>query len=154
MEGLRPSKNPLFSAPAGGSAASRGGKKKCSGRLASPGRGFRWTGAESLLRLPGQSPGAHVLDLTIAAPRPDAAPVPLTIAINDSVSISLAARGERTYHLLARARWAITSANDILIRSDVYTPAGATDGPPRELGVVVFEATWRSLGGTGWIIPL
>src|SRR3712207_707209 len=35
------------------------------------GRGFRWTDGDSGLRLPAQSPGAHVLELTIAAPRPD-----------------------------------------------------------------------------------
>src|SRR5690349_2964032 len=34
------------------------------------GRGFRWTDGDSLLRLPAQSPGAHVLDLAIGAPQP------------------------------------------------------------------------------------
>src|SRR5215210_3638570 len=28
------------------------------------GRGFRWTNGDSMLRLPAQSPGAHLLELT------------------------------------------------------------------------------------------
>src|SRR3954471_12548932 len=118
------------------------------------GRGFRWTGGDSMLRLPAQSPGAHLLELTIAAPRPDDAPVPLSIAVNDSVTISLMARGERHYRILAPARWLLGSANDIHIRSSVFTPVTTPGEPPRELGVVVFEASWRGLSNIGWIIPL
>ncbi|MEP7188010.1 MAG: hypothetical protein ABI901_02315 [Roseiflexaceae bacterium] len=118
------------------------------------GRGFRWTDGDSILRLPAQSPGAHLLELTIAAPRPDDAPVPLTIAVNDSVTIALMARGERHYRILAPARWLLSSANDIHIRSSFYIPTTAPGEPPRELGVVVFEAGWRGLSDPGWIIPL
>src|SRR5215213_2367229 len=118
------------------------------------GRGFRWTDGDSTLRLPAQSPGAHLLELAIAAPRPDGAAVPLSIAINDSTTILLLARDERHYRILAPARWLLSSANDIHIRSNVYTPVAAPGEPPRELGVVVFEAGWRGLSDTGWIIPL
>ena len=107
-----------------------------------------------MLQLPAQSPGAHVLELTLSAPRPDDAPVPLSIAVNDSVAVSLMARGERHYRILTPARWLMSSANDIHIRSGVYTPVTAPGEPPRELGVVVFEAGWRGLSDTGWIIPL
>jgi hypothetical protein len=132
------------------------------GETTPDGRGFRWSDGDSTLRLPTQSPGAHELELTLAAPRPpglsgvegDDAPVPLSIAVNDSFTISLIARGERHYHILAPVRWTLSSTNDIHIRSDVYTPVTAPREPPRELGVVVFEAGWRGLNDTRWIIPL
>src|SRR5215217_1959753 len=70
------------------------------GETTPDGRGFRWTDGDSLFRLPAQAPGAHMLDLTLSAPRPDGAPVPFSITINDSAPISLVAQGERHYRFL------------------------------------------------------
>jgi hypothetical protein len=124
------------------------------GETTPEGRGFRWTDGDSLLRLPAQSPGAHVLELTLSAPRPDNAPVRLNITVNDSATVALVAQGERHYRILTPARWALGSTNDIRIRSDVYSPDTAAGAPPRELGVVIFAAGWRGLSDTSWIIPL
>ena len=118
------------------------------------GRGFRWTDGDSTLRLSAQSPGAHELELTLAAPRANGAPVPLRITANDSTAIALMVRGERHYRILIPAHWLASSTNDIRIQSDVYTPITAPGEPPRQLGVVVFAASWRGLSDTGWIIPL
>jgi hypothetical protein len=124
------------------------------GETTPDGRSFRWTDGDSVLRLPAQSPGAHVLELTLSAPRPDDAPVPLSIAVNHSATVSLMVRGERHYHLLTEAGWPLHSTNDINIESGVYTPVTAPGERPRKLGVVIFDAGWRGLSDTGWIIPL
>ncbi|NTV99991.1 MAG: hypothetical protein HGA19_01660 [Oscillochloris sp.] len=118
------------------------------------GRGFRWTTGDSTLALPAQSDTAHILRLSLSAPRPDsAAPVPLTISVNGQhlLTLELDANQRRYHFLLPRAQIHL-GTNTVRLESPSFQPV-EVNREERHLGVVVFAVGWQALGPTPWLLP-
>lgn len=118
------------------------------------GRGFRWTTGDSTLDLPAQGDAAHILRLSLSAPRPDSlAPVPLTISMSGRRLIAVA-QGPvaRRYDVLIPHAWVQLGTNLVRIASPTFQPV-EVNREKRELGVVVFDVGWRALGPTPWLLP-
>lgn len=113
------------------------------------GRGMRWTDGAGRLELPAQGIAAHILAVTVSAPRPEAAPVPVSLRIDGAPLGQLdVSQGERRYLLLAPAAAVGWGERTLAIDSPSFTPGA---GDRRTLGVVVFELSWRSVEAPGWL---
>ncbi len=113
------------------------------------GFGMRWTKATAGLDLAPQGMGAHVLSLTLAAPRPEPTLVPVALSLNGAPLTRLAVGPERRhYRLLAPAAGVGLGATRLTIVSETFAPGR---GDPRALGVAAFELRWRGLGAPGWL---
>jgi hypothetical protein len=119
------------------------------------GRGFRWTEGDATVRLAAQGAGAHIVRLTLSAPRPLAAPVPASVTLNDrALAVIDLGQTPRRLQLLAppdAIRW---RDNELGLSSPLFrTPAMERGDDLRAgLGLVVFEAGWRSLAPAHWIV--
>ncbi|NTU83749.1 MAG: YfhO family protein, partial [Chloroflexales bacterium] len=113
------------------------------------GRGYRWTDGDGSIELPAQSPGQHVLAISLSAPRPAAAPVPVALSWNGAPMAEIEpGPGPRRYSLLMPAAKVAWGKNSLGIASPTFRPV-ASD--LRELGVAVFTVTWHGSGLPPWL---
>lgn len=83
------------------------------------GRSLRWTDGDSEIALPALGLGAHTLRLTISAPRPDPAEVPVTISVNGQRLAEVAQSAQvRRYALLVPGR-ALGLSDNIAFLNDL-----------------------------------
>jgi hypothetical protein len=123
------------------------------GETTPDGRGFRWTSGDATLTLTAQTPGRHLLDLAIAAPRPAAATTPLTLTIDKRAAVMVQQPNDlRRYHILAAGSWPAQPSTTVRIESETLPTVEA--GGRRSLGVVVFAVGWRGLSAPTWLLPL
>jgi len=118
------------------------------------GRGFRWTDGDSALRLPAQGASAHMLRISLSAPRP-AGPerVPVRISINGRTVLEQDQDEQlRDYSFFVPAdqmRWGV---NEVRIQSPTFQPQ-ELNRADRQLGVAVFDVSWDALAAPGWLAP-
>lgn len=113
----------------------------------SEGRGLRWTEGAGTIALPAQGLGPHLLAVTLSAPRPDGAAVPVALGWNGAPLARLeVGPGPRRYTLLVPE--VAQGQNSLAIRSATFSPAS---GDERELGVAAFALVWRGLSAPAWL---
>jgi hypothetical protein len=123
------------------------------GETTTAGVGFRWSDGDGLLRLPAQGFGAHLLTVTITAPRPVGATVPLTMTINAQTPLLIAQpTAPRRYHLLVPGAGLPLAEHRIRLQSDTFQPPD--DATLRTLGVAVFAVDWRAQAPALWLVAL
>jgi hypothetical protein len=111
----------------------------------SEGRTFRWSRAETTLRIPGLGQAFYRLDLTMAAPRFTPGPEPHLRVMAGSDTLLDAPVGPvvQVYALLLPPEALRGGDLELLLRSDAFTPTG----DPRQLGVVLRQIEVRPAGG-------
>lgn len=114
------------------------------------GQGFRWTDGSATLPLEAQGPGAHLIELTLSAPRPTPQVVSATLELDGKGLQSLQLTGaSRRYTVLVPRGWSGWGDDRLTIRSEVYEKRAP--GDHRTLGVVVSSVAWRGLEPPGWL---
>jgi len=114
-------------------------------------RPFRWSRAETTLRIPGLGQASYRLDLAIAAPRFSPGPEPhlRVTAGQDTLLETPVGPALQVYTLLLPPE-ALRGGNlELLLHSDAFTPTG----DPRSLGVVLRQIQVRPAGGPVWPAP-
>lgn len=119
------------------------------------GRGFRWTDGDSVLRLPAQGVGAHVLRFRASAPWPSApGPIRTTVSLNGQPLMQIdVGEQARTYALAIPASQVRWGRNEVRFESPTFAP-DEVNKSERKLGIAMFEASWASEGAPPWMVPL
>lgn len=121
------------------------------GETTADGRGFRWTMGDSTLALPAQGFGPHTLRLTISAPWSIGTSLPVTLTINGHPLPSIASSAQtRRYALLVPATQVRLGENLLRIESPTFRPV-EINREKRDLGIVVFDASWQRLNAQPWL---
>jgi hypothetical protein len=119
------------------------------------GRGFRWTKGDAVVNLAPLASASHIVQLGLSAPRPSGQDdlVPTAFSINDQLLLQTTLSGEpRRYALLIPREQIAFAQNRLRIQSPTFAPIEANSGQ-RQLGVVVFEVGWSTLGASPWLLP-
>lgn len=110
---------------------------------------FRWSRAETFLRIPGLGQTAYRLDLRMAAPRFGGPAPRLRLESGSLVLVDTAVVPDMAIYSVLLPSEALPGGNvDLLLRSDTFTPAG----DPRQLGVVLERLEVRP-AGTAPVVP-
>lgn len=110
-----------------------------------PARSFRWSGAESTIRLPGLGRGDWLVRLTAVVQHPDGQPLGATVSANGELVARLPDGDRRAIAFLVPASLVPDGDLTLTLRSNTYRD-------PRELGVLLYDLS-VSPAGPATLLP-
>jgi hypothetical protein len=120
------------------------------------GYSFRWTKADASIAIPPLGSSAHVVHITLSAPRPEPvdSQITATLGLNGQLLTEALLDGaRRRYSLLIPADQLSYTDNRLFLQSPTFTPTERNAGE-RQLGVAVFAIDWQVLEHPHWLVPL
>ena len=112
-----------------------------------PARSYRWTGAESTIRLPGLGRGDWLVSVTAALKHPDGQPLDATISANGTVVANLPDGDRRQISFLVPATLVPDGDLTLVVHSNTFTD-------PRKIGALLYDVEVAPVGATPLLPPL